>query len=352
MRLEKITLENFRNYKKTEIILDSDLVLIVGENASGKTNFLESIYYLSNLKSFRSPDQHLVQHSEQHFSIKGEVTGESLEVVVQKEPMMRRVFKSNGQKIKRIAWKTFQTVLFVPTDLNMFILGPDARRKFLNEVLVEKEGLYSLDLQSLDHILKQRGALLHKIKEKQAHPLELDFWNQELARVAIRITRSRRNFLDFVNDRFNAIYKNLTNFKTEFQIIYKGLEENISEAGFIQKLNDHLDAEVGSGMNLIGPHRDDFTIMKDGVQNIYNSSRGELREQILTLKILQADYIKVGEDKPIILLDDVFSELDYSRRLKLLENINDNQVVITSTEEHFIKNSRLIRVKDNSLVLA
>ncbi len=344
MHISNISLENFRNYKRAEIRLGSDLVLIVGENASGKTNFLESIYFLSRLKSFRAPDNFLVNHTEDFFSIKGTVTHsepEDLEIVMQKNPAVRRGFKINGQKTKKIAWNTFKTVLFVPNDLNMFILGPDARRKYLNEVLVEKDSLYSIDLASLDHILKQRGALLEKIREGSAQYSEIDFWNQELAQVAVRISRARRNFIDYLNDKFNHTYQNLTEFTSIFNIVYKGLSAGISEEDFVRILIDHQTSEVRSGMNLIGPHRDDFMIFKDELQNVYNSSRGELREQILAIKILQAQYIATGDDRPIILLDDVFSELDQHRRFQLLKNFTGHQVFITSTEP-------LLQIEQNS----
>lgn len=353
MKIEKIVLENFRNYKNVEVGLDSNLILIVGENASGKTNFLESLYFLSNLKSFRAPDAMLVNHNEEHFSIKGLVSNEELETVVQKIPAVRRAFKFNGQKIKKIAWNTFKTVLFVPTDLNMFILGPDSRRKFLNEILSEKETVYSLDLASLEHILKQRSALLEKIQTRQAEVSELDFWNNELSLVAVRISRARRDFLEYVNDKFNFIYSKLTGFNNNWQVAYKGLESGVGESEFVAKLEQHLDAEVGSGMNLIGPHRDDFIITKDGVQNVYNSSRGELREQILALKILQAEYITVADNKPIILLDDVFSELDEQRREKLFDVLSGNQIFITTTEEHHLPKLNIhktLLVKNNTIV--
>jgi DNA replication and repair protein RecF len=348
MRVEKIILENYRNYKKVEVDLASDLVLIVGQNASGKTNFLESIYFLSRLKSFRAPDNLLVNHVEDFFAIRAQVSStetEELEIVVQKNPILRRGFKINGQKTKRIAWNAFKTVLFVPNDLNMFTLGPDARRKFLNEVLVEKESLYPIDLASLEHILKQRGALLEKIKDGFAHSSELEFWNTELAQVAVRISSARRNLIEYLNDKLKHTYSRLTGFSTDLLIVYKGLAEGVDEAGFVRILDDHLGAEIASGSNLIGPHRDDFMILKDGLQNIYNSSRGELREQILAVKILQAEYITTGDNKPIILLDDVFSELDEQRRSRLLENLKNHQIILTTTERQNFNGS------ENALVI-
>jgi DNA replication and repair protein RecF len=348
-RLSRIELINYRNYQKAEVAIPSDLVLIVGENASGKTNFLESIYFLSSLRSFRAPDTQLVRHNEGHFCVKAVLGNEQLEAVVQKEPVMRRGFKANGQKIKKIAWNSFITVLFSAVDINIFFLGPEARRGFLNEALGEKEKVYASDLASLEHVLKQRSALLQNINAGISKDTELEFWNKELADLAVRISGARRRYLEFISDRYVAVFGRLSGFMNDYRIIYKGLEEGITPSDFLAMLARIQATEIKSGKNLIGPHRDDFSILKDGIENVYNSSRGELREQVLTLKFLQAEYLTVGEDKPIMLLDDVFSELDQTRRLRLLENLKGSQVFITSTEPMALKENLTLFVRDNNI---
>src|SRR5687767_4514221 len=179
MRVSEIKLKNFRNYKKAEVETNSNLVLILGDNTAGKTNFLESIYFLSCLKSFRAPDNLLVKNGEDHFAISGKFGEEKLEAIVQVIPSLKRGFKINDQKTKRSLWRPFSTVLFVPSDLNLFSLGPNYRRKFLDEILSQKSQEYNAALTSLDHVLKQKAALLEQLNQGLGDRSELEFWNEQ-----------------------------------------------------------------------------------------------------------------------------------------------------------------------------
>ena len=352
MPLVSVGLENYRNYKKIQAGVDSDLVLILGENAAGKTNFLESIYFLSRLKSFRAPDELLVKNLESHFSLSADYSGQKLEVVVQIQPSLKRQFKVDGQKTKRSFWKPFPVVLFVPNDLNIFHLGPILRRKFLDETLSQIDQAYVLDLESLDHILKQKTALLERIYQGQEQPEALDFWNQQLAPVAFRITLARSEFIHFLNNKLSEKINLLTGFEGKFFVDYKHTESD-SESALLGNLRSHSEAEIRSGKNLVGPHKDDLTIQKNDELNLYNSSRGELRAQVLALKLLQAEYLSRDNKKPIILLDDVFSELDELRRTKLIENLSGHQIFITSTEEHHLPkiatDASILKVENNEI---
>lgn len=353
MRLTNITLTNFRNYSKVSIATDADLVLILGENASGKTNFLESLYFLSRLKSFRAPDELLINQSQDHFIIQATFGGLNLETVVQNSTLVKRSFKLNGQKTKRSLWRAFTTVLFVPNDLNLFILGPQFRRRFLDEILSQKSSVYALNLASLEHILKQRSALLELLFANEGDPAQLEFWNRELARVSLVIGAERSHLVEFLNRKLNEVVANLTGFTDDLQVEFTTFDHLTNEPEFLAELNRLAPAEIRSGKNLLGPHRDDWVIKKNGELNIYNSSRGELRAQILALKLLQAEYLTEGENKPIILLDDVFSELDETRRTKLLENLKGHQIFITSTEEHHLpklaKDVLVLKVENNQI---
>ena len=346
MRVTQIALENFRNYTNTSIATDADLVLILGQNASGKTNFLESIYYLSRLKSFRAPDVALVRRGAAFFAVRGQIGGHEHEAIAQVFPKPARQRKTDGIKTKRSLWQTFRTVLFVPNDLNLFILGPIFRRKFLDETLSQHSPIYSLNLSSLEHVLKQRAALLQLLSRGEGNKPELEFWNQELARVSMAIRKDRLAFVDFLNSKFKQTNHQLTGFSYECQIIFSTFADIQDESGFLSELARLEEAEIRSNKNLLGSHRDDFIINKEGELNIYSSSRGELRAQILALKLLQAEYLSDETQKPIILLDDVFSELDELRRTKLVEHLSGHQIFITSTEEH-----HLPKLKKETLVL-
>lgn len=355
MRLSKVSLINFRNYKQAEVVTDADLVVILGANAAGKTNLLESIYYLSHLKSFRAPDNLLVTTQEDYFKITADYEGKNIESIVQVYPKLARSNKIDEQKIRRMAWKTYSTVLFIPQDLNLFDLGPALRRKFLDQTLSQVSIPYALDLVTLDHILKQRSALFEQIFDQKASVQDLDVWNTELARVSVNINKLRINLVDFINSRINTVYEGLTGFPTKLQLIYKGIGVE-TESEFLEKLKQHELGEIRSGQNLYGPHRDDFTIEKDGKENIYNSSRGELRSQILALKLLQAEFLKQYKLNPIILLDDVFSELDEMRRSKLIESLKGSQIFITTTEEHhlpkFVAETKILHISNNEIKTA
>ena len=352
MRLQNISLENFRNYSKVSIPTDADLVLILGENASGKTNFLESIYFLSRLKSFRAQDNLLVRNLEDYFSLSGSTDNNHYEAAVQINPAAKRQFKFNGQKINKTFWQSLTTVLFVPNDLNLVHLGPLLRRQFLDEVLTQTDQSYSLDLESLDHVLKQKSALLEQIFAGQADLAQLELWNQELAPLSIRITKKRQGLVDFFNEKLTYEINQLTGFQNQFNLTYKRITAQ-SEPEMLEDLKIHAQAEIRSGQNLIGPQRDDFELQKDDQTNLFNSSRGELRSQILALKLLQAEYLDQSSLKPIILLDDVFSELDEMRRTKLLENLSGHQIFITSTEEHHLpklaKEALILKVANNQI---
>ncbi len=336
MKLQQLVLKNFRNYQNFEVSFNADLILILGANAAGKTNLLESIYFLSRLKSFRAPDEFLINHTQDYFALQGVANNLQLEAVVQKSGLVKRSFKIDGQKIKRSLWRSFTTVLFVPNDLNLFILGPIFRRKFLDEILTQKDAVYALSLGSLEHVLKQRTALLQLLSRGEGDRTELEFWNQELAQASIAVWAKRRALMGFLNEKFGAVNQNLTDFQDDYQIEFVSADKFGTPEEFLTELTGLESAEIRSGKNLLGPHRDDWVIKKNGELNIYNSSRGELRAQILALKLLQAQYLTEGEDRPVILLDDVFSELDESRRTKLLETLKGHQIFITSTEEHHL----------------
>jgi DNA replication and repair protein RecF len=353
--IKNVSLTNFRNYAAADVDTNAELVLILGPNASGKTNFLESIYYLSRLKSFRAPDNLLVKSQEDYFKIEADFDGKNLEIVSQIFPKLARAYKIDGQKIKKLSWKTFATVLFVPQDLNLFDLGPTLRRKLLNQTLSQVNLEYALDLVTLEHVLKQRSALFPLIMQHKADVSELEVWNSELARASVNLFKHRKIFTEFLDNQIGQTYNKLSDFSGKLSLVYKGIDTTSTDE-FLQRLEKYKDAEIRSGQNLFGPHRDDFIIQKDGLENIYNSSRGELRSQVLALKLLQAKFLDNHKLKTIVLLDDVFSELDEIRRTRLIGALSDHQIFITTTEEHhlpnFSGNIKALHVEDNQIKTA
>ena len=191
---------------------------------------------------------------------------------------------------------------------------------------------------NLDHILKQRSSLLLQILERTAKREDLEYWNQRLAEVSLRIFFKRGAFISFLNLNFSEKYQVITTFTSRFEIKYFGISVN-SPVEFLEKLKSYEDAEIRTGQNLYGPHRDDFEVIKDSVLNIHNSSSGELRSQVVALKLLQAEYISQHGPKPIMLLDDVYSELDRKRKEALTASLKDYQIFITTFDkEKFFPN--------------
>jgi DNA replication and repair protein RecF len=197
--------------------------------------------------------------------------------------------------------------------------------------------------------------LFDQIFQGKARRDELEVWNLELARVSVNIEKQRRKFVEFLNNDIQTVYAHLSDFSSKLKLIYKGAQAE-SQEEFLENLKKYNDAEIRSGQNLYGPHRDDFTIEKDDKENTYNSSRGELRSQILALKLLQARYLDQHNLQTTILLDDVFSELDETRRSKLISSLSGHQIFITTTEEHhlptFFGNIKVLNVEDNEIKTA
>ncbi|MGE5392367.1 MAG: DNA replication/repair protein RecF [Candidatus Saccharibacteria bacterium] len=335
--LTRLELENFRSYEKIGVDCGSDLVLVLGENAAGKTNLLEAVYYLNTLESFRSPDPLVVRRGAGHFRVSGRFDdGREAEVVVQTSPVTRRGYRIDKQKTRRSDWSINPVVLFVPQDLNLFFLGPANRREFVNRILSQVNPGYRTDLSELTQVLKQKTALLEAIRDGVADRAELSFWNDRLADISLRIYEGRSEFASFVNSRFPEVYARITDLPGSFSLEYRHMKKT-EKSELMAHLTEHIEAEVASGTNLIGPHRDDYRLLKDGVEVIHLSSQGELRSQILALKLIEAAFLEGRSGrKATVLLDDVFSELDEMRRGRLMEFFAENQVFITTTEEHHL----------------
>lgn len=352
--LKRLELENFRSYEKIGVDCDSDLVLILGDNAAGKTNLLEAVYYLLTLRSFRSPDALLAKTDTGYFQISGEFSDSvNAQVVVQVTPSLRRKCRLNGQSRVRSEWLFNPVVLFVPSDLNLFFLNPSERRRFLNQVLSQTKPGYESDIAELNRILKQKTALLALIQQGGASSAELDLWNEQLARVSVGVTAARQELVDYLEASFNSMYQQLFGTSRHFSFDYKRIKFSDFDQ-LLSYLNEHKSAEIASGTNLIGPHRDDLSLVADGTNTIHNSSQGEMRSQILTLKFLESNFLeqKTGKN-PTVLLDDVFSELDEIRRGRLMQFFSNNQVFITTTEEHhlpgFNRSCKIIRLNQSNL---
>lgn len=340
MKIKNIQLKNFRNYPELNLDITNDMVVLSGPNAVGKTNLLESVYFMSLFKSFRDDADYIFMRGQSATEVKMivEKGGEEhvIEVYLEFRDKIYANFKIDGVKKKRKEAQSFvQVVIFDPTDVDLFTKTPEARRKYLNMVLSQKSVEYLDWLTQYKRVLFQKNRLLQDVKTGRNNGEGLDSWNQQLIDVGSEIVFERKKFINFLNQTISEVYTSISSFHRPVEVAYEGipgdsLEEIKKE--FAALLVEQANREKMLATSLVGPHRDDFFLKSDGLLLPPFSSRGERRSQVLALKILELEYLSADGDKPILLLDDVLSELDDTRRTFLLRYLYGKfQTLITST---------------------
>lgn len=347
MILSQITLQSVRSYTKRTFSFSSHTTLIVGVNTAGKTNILEAIYLMASGKSFRADaDREMIRWGEELCRVR--VTGEEtkLEVMItsgvvngQHAPLKK--YLVNGISRRMIDFVgNLRAVLFWPEHLELVTDSPSLRRKYLDMVLVQVDREYRRNLMSYERGLRQRNRLLDLINEGKATRSQLVFWNQLLVKAGGYLTDRRSEFIIFINAyRIPHV---------EYRIEYN--KSVISDS----RLEQYKDEEIAAKSTLVGPHRDDmvFQIKDDEFRDVSKfASRGEQRLAILWLKLAEVDFIqkKTGE-RPILLLDDIFSELDKDHRKLVLDVIGKQQTVVTSAEQEVAKLLESVHTSDIAVI--
>ncbi len=340
MRIKNITIKNFRNYPELDISINNSTVVLTGPNAVGKTNLLESIYFASLFKSFRDDTEFIFLKESNSLELKVvfEKHGEdhSLEIFLERREKILANFLVDGVKKRRREVQGFlSVVIFDPTDVDLFNKAPEVRRKYLNMVLSQKNLEYLDALGSYKKILFQKNKLLQDVKNGRAQAEDLAPWNEQMANLGSFIIMERKKLVNFLNNSIADIYTTISGFHRPVEIVYESLPGDTQEAiaqKFLEKQAKLADKELLLGTSLVGPHRDDFSLKSEGLFLSPFSSRGELRSQVLALKILELEFLSDHEEKPILLLDDVLSELDDTRRTFLLKYLQGKfQTFITTT---------------------
>jgi DNA replication and repair protein RecF len=340
MRVKNINLKNFRNHKDLSLEFTDDFVVFYGPNATGKTNLLESIYFLSLFKSFRDASNYLFNKGTGNLEIRATVEKEGIdhtfEVFLENRGKIYANFKLDGvRKTKGLMENYLSAVIFDPTDVELFNESPDLRRRYLNMVLSQQSPRYMENLYNYKKIITQKNQLLLSVKQGKASTNELQTWNDQQAAFGTEIILERKEYVNYLNQAISEVYAAVSGFSRPIEVEYTtvpGEGRAQISANFKKLLLDYQQKEIASVSSLIGPHRDDFTLKSEGLYLTPFSSRGEMRSQVLSLKILELEYLKKGEDRPIFLLDDVLSELDEERRVFLLKYLKGRfQTFITST---------------------
>ncbi len=315
--LKTLNLANFRNFGKKTIEFSEGINVINAPNASGKTNILEAIFFLATGKSFKARKEiECIKYEEQL----ARISSKDLEIILTKDvvgwPKKRLLI--NGVPRRLIDFVgNIKVTLFAPQDLELITDGPSLRRNFLDTVLYQTDREYRRSLGSYEKGVRQRNRLLMHIRDDGASRSGLLFWNQLLIKNGDYISAKRRELIEYINS------------KNKCNLVYDA--SSISES----RLEQYKDAEIASATTLVGPHRDDIVFLQEGRDLASFGSRGQQRMQILYLKLAEMVYVEENTGvKPILLLDDIFSELDHSHREIVMSTINNHQVIITSADEH------------------
>ncbi len=347
MILNRILLQNFRNYESADFSFDPGITYIIGPNTAGKSNIIEAIYLLSYGKSFRAEkDDQLIQFGKESSRVKGLVSlslkeedSATLEAFLARPGVTSSIFTKryflNGLPKRRHDFAgSLAALLFEPSDLDIVSGSPSLRREFLDEVLEQIDREYRHDVLTYTKALRQRNALLQRVKETGVRQeKQFQYWDEILIRSGSTITERRRAFIDYINSQKKELFL--------LSLLYD--PSLISE----ERLFQYKDAEVAAGVTLVGPHRDDLVLeMKkedeEGLSLKSFGSRGQQRLAVLQLKLLQLQYMEENlEEKPIFLLDDIFSELDELHIRHILRIVKNQQTIITTTHKEFIEQSNI-----------
>jgi DNA replication and repair protein RecF len=334
MILTSISLQQFRSYHKKTFAFHPFVTLIIGENAVGKTNIIEAISMASTGKSFRAEtDREVIFMGNELARIIAHGGEDTLELVMTTGEVAGRKSPSKKYRVNGVPRRgidyigNFNSVLFWPEDLELVTDSPSIRRRYLDRVLVQVDREYRRNLSSYERGLRQRNSLLDRIQEGVASRSQLLFWNQLLIKAGNYITDAREAYITYVN----AYQLDGCSFRIEYD------RSVISES----RLEQYAMEEVAAGATLVGPHRDNFTFTKlhnkEYISLSGYGSRGEQRLGVLWLKRAELSYItEKTENRPILLLDDIFSELDEGHKKLVLEIIKNQQTVITSADDEAV----------------
>ena len=373
MNITSLTLSSFRRFSKYTFSFSPYTTIIIGPNTSGKTTILEAVYLLALGKSFRTfRDSECIsfekelsringivkQKINQATEIPGKTEQKKLEIIITlgevakiKTPLKKFLVNGVGKRMVDFVGN-LSVVLFWPQDLELVTDSPSLRRHYLNYVLSQTDREYRRTLASYDRGVRQRNRLLEAVREGKAHRHQLLFWDQLLIRQGEYISKKREEYINYINN-----YK-FSNPPSGGQIFQLSQYQLVYDASVIsrQRFDQYAAAEVAAGVTLVGPHRDNVIFQikeilkqKTDWRDLSSfGSRGEQRLSVLWLKLAELAYIeKVTGEKPVLLLDDILSELDHPHRHAIFSIMGLQQTILTITDKHFIENDQ---IKDAKII--
>ena len=344
MYIKSLELNNYRNYDNLSIEFERGTNILYGNNAQGKTNILESIYVASTTKSHRgSKDREIINFEKDEAHIKATVMKKDvpIRIDIHLKKNKSKGIAINGIPIRKASelFGILNVVFFSPEDLNIIKNGPAERRRFIDLELCQLDKIYVHNLVNYNKIVNQRNKLLRDLGFNYDKELvsTLDIWDMQLADYGAKIITRRNQFIDEINEIIYGIHRNITNGKEELIVRY---EPNITGNNIYEELVRSRDKDLKLKTTSVGPHRDDISFLNKKIDIRKFGSQGQQRTAALSLKLSEIELVKsIIKDTPILLLDDVLSELDSNRQRHLLGNLYNVQTIITCTGlDEFVEN--------------
>lgn len=355
-----IRLQNFRSYQDDSFEFSPNVTIIVGPNASGKTNLLEAILCLCRGSSYRVRDAELVNFGAPWARIDGTTNDGNRTLKLEKKPglngvaIAEKTFVIDGKVYKRIGLdKTLPTVLFEPNHLLLLSGSPEKRRDFMDDLLEQTISGYGQLRRRYRRTLAQRNALLKRGQPSAKE--QLFAWNIRLSELGGKVVQARRGLLEQINQTASEIYSQLSDTPSVITLDYaSNCDTDQYETSLLHRLEASVEQDLARGFTTFGPHRDDASVSLNGHMVAETASRGETRTLILMLKVCELEQLEKARDQtPVLLLDDVFSELDGKRRQALTSYLKKYQTFITTTDadivvQHFMDSCKIIPLTPNN----
>ncbi len=347
--IQNLRLQHFRSYDDESFEFEDRVNIVVGPNASGKTNLLEAILMLCKGSSYRAKDAEVIAYDKPWARVDAQLQKESRTLKLSKEAdeRVKKEFVISDQTFKRLSYqKTIPFVLFEPNHLQLLSGSPEHRRDYLDDLLEKLVLEFKQMRRQYKRTLAQRNALLKHATDVRG---QLFAWNVRLGALGSQIALKRLTLIDQLNEQLSTIYGQLAHQKTKVRISYRS-SCKIDNYGsdLLHKLETGVELDIQRGFTSYGPHRDDWNLILDEHPVEHTASRGETRTLLLALKLLELSLVEqTRNQKPILLLDDVFSELDGARRRALTETLKTHQTFITTTDadvvlQYFMDECRII----------
>ena len=357
MYIQSLELSNFRNYESLKTEFSEGTNILYGDNAQGKTNILEALYMLSICKSYRGQrDRDLIRFGQEEAHIRSVIMKGGIDYTVNMHLSRNRTkgIAINGQKLRKASQLVglLHIVFFSPDDLRIIKDGPSERRRFMDMELCQLDQSYLYNLAHYNKIIDNRNRLLKDIAYDRRLEEMLDVWDAQMVDYGSKITARRKVFMDSVSAIVGDIHASLTGGKEHLTV---GYEPNVIPEDFAEKLRKARERDIRQKISTVGPHRDDFSFVDNAIDLRTFGSQGQQRTCALSLKLSEIELVKqIIGDNPVLMLDDVLSELDSGRQNYLLGSIGGIQTFITCTGlDEFVRNrftiDRLFQIRNGTV---